>query len=909
MRTLKKALSLVLVLAMVFALAVPGFAADTTKKATSYKDYSKVTNTEAVDVLTAIGVLHGNTDGTFGPEGNFTRAEAATLITYLTLGKTVADALPNTTCKFADVPAWAAKYVQYCANEGIVVGYDAKTFGANDPLTAAQWALMLLKAAGAKGVEEINASNFALATTKLAISTGLATADDMAATFNRDAAAKLALNGLFYSETTTEKEVYKIDVTTDADNSMAAVKSATYATFSEAYLVAKEAANSGDVWTVKSTKTQVKTDSLADKVFKLSCTESTDTLGRKVNTYASTLKTLKDLNLVETAQADYVIDGKITSAKLYSTVGYKVAGYTWTNKTDGTNNSGTGAAAANYAPVSTATSDVFGNTANGTTTYIYINNDAKTVTSCTVNTYVGEVKKVTAAKDGVARFVTLTNGKTFTTDSFAVKDVVLYTVGSDSKVVSMELANVVTGKLTKIATTGTAKTYTVNGTAYAESANAVTGSGFTTANINKEVSFYVDAQGNLIMNKSAAATETNFIFVLANSATKTGDYMTGAVATVDVYGVTNAGEVVTLTADNIDGALTTTSPVAANAKANTLFTYTKNSNGNYSLTAVTSPAATADITKNATTVEYGASDKAVMNSATQYIFITQETNSKTVKNVQTITGNANIATIDVKTTVNGTDYNHAFVAAENGVAKYIFVNTAAATAVTDTTKVVYVNSSKVTTGVEYVDGKETTTYTYANAWTVDGKLANGIVGKTNSLSGLFYINDDNTIGTAISTTTGVITAINGNVVTVKPSTGAAVAYNITDKTAEIFAGEDVELKVGQTVAVKANGTTASNLDVIVVTGDQDTVTFALGTVSSGYTATTTTYELVKGTGVANTVKVTVTGNLTSASTVTLAGADTAAHTLTAAEKVNGSVTLTYTFTAPTSNVTANVTVA
>ena len=30
MRTLKKALSLVLVLAMVFALAVPGFAADTT---------------------------------------------------------------------------------------------------------------------------------------------------------------------------------------------------------------------------------------------------------------------------------------------------------------------------------------------------------------------------------------------------------------------------------------------------------------------------------------------------------------------------------------------------------------------------------------------------------------------------------------------------------------------------------------------------------------------------------------------------------------------------------------------------------------------------------------------------------------------------------------------------------------
>ena len=91
MRTLKKALSLVLVLAMVFALAVPGFAANTAKKASDFKDYSKVTNKEAVDVLTAIGVINGNADGTFAPEGNFTRAEAATLISYLTLGKTVAD--------------------------------------------------------------------------------------------------------------------------------------------------------------------------------------------------------------------------------------------------------------------------------------------------------------------------------------------------------------------------------------------------------------------------------------------------------------------------------------------------------------------------------------------------------------------------------------------------------------------------------------------------------------------------------------------------------------------------------------------------------------------------------------------------------------------------------------------------
>ena len=835
MRTLKKALSLVLVLAMVFALAVPGFAADTTKKATSYKDYSKVTNTEAVDVLTAIGVLHGNTDGTFGPEGNFTRAEAATLITYLTLGKSVADALPNTTCKFADVPAWAAKYVQYCANEGIVVGYDAKTFGANDPLTAAQWALMLLKAAGAKGVEEINADNFALATTKLAVSTGLATPDDMAATFNRDAAAKLALNGLFYSETTAKKDVYTIvaGAVETAGKGIATVDGEKFDSFSEAYLVATNAKQSTDTFKIEKSQDEVKTNSLADKVFKLSTKTETDALGRTVKTYTSTLKSLKDLSVKAVAQADYVIKGAISEKALYNMVGYKAAGYTWTNMVDGVD-----ATNKTIAPSKDKTTN-FQNTANGTVSYVYVDNDKSTVKFCVANTFVGEVKKVTEAKDGEARFVTLTNGVTFTTDNFAAKDVVLYTAKNGTKVAeSMELAQVVTGTLTKIATTGSADTYTVNGTAYAKSAQAVTGAGFEKGNIGKEVSFYVDAQGNLIMNKSAAATATNYIYVVASSGAKTGDYMTGAKATLDAYGVNNAGEVVTLTVDTVG------ETKVESQKANEvtgLYTYTKNSNGNYTIKAE-SAAAAENLAKNDTTVKYDTSKTAVMNSATQYIFITTESaTNKNVKSVQTITGNANIAPIAKE---------NAFVAAENGVAKYVFVNTAAATAVTDTTKVVYVDSSKVTKGIEYVDGKEITTYTYANAWTVDGKLANGIVGKDKDLTGLFYINDDNTIGSEIKdTATGVITAINGNVVTITKDS-KNVYLTITDKTAEIFAAEDVELKVGQSVTYKTNGTVKSNLDVVIVTGDQVTYTLTV----NGDGVTTTAYEVIAGAGVVNTIK-------------------------------------------------------
>ena len=196
MRTLKKALSLVLVLAMVFTLAVPALAVD---KASEFKDYAKVQNKEAVDVLTAIGVINGNADGTFGADAKFTRAQGATMIAYLTLGKTVADALPTSATKFSDVPAnfWGAKYIQYCANEGIINGYGNGKFGPDDELTSAQWALMLLGALGYSSKNEgIGGTGWEIAATRLAMKAGVASADDMVGTMTRDTAAKMAFNTL-----------------------------------------------------------------------------------------------------------------------------------------------------------------------------------------------------------------------------------------------------------------------------------------------------------------------------------------------------------------------------------------------------------------------------------------------------------------------------------------------------------------------------------------------------------------------------------------------------------------------------------------------------------------------------------------------------------------------------------------
>ena len=55
MKNLKKVLSLVLALAMALSLMTAAFAAD----ASDYKDYSKVTYKEAVDVMTAAGIFNG----------------------------------------------------------------------------------------------------------------------------------------------------------------------------------------------------------------------------------------------------------------------------------------------------------------------------------------------------------------------------------------------------------------------------------------------------------------------------------------------------------------------------------------------------------------------------------------------------------------------------------------------------------------------------------------------------------------------------------------------------------------------------------------------------------------------------------------------------------------------------------
>ena len=215
MRTLKKTLSLVLVVAMVLGLCVVGasaynkvedFTDDVSKIGTAYY--------EAVGVLTGIGIIDGMTETAFEPQGNYTREQAAKIIAYMQLGKAKADSLKCTVAPFEDVAAsrWSAGYIAYCVEQGIIDGMTETTFEPTAKLTGFQWAKMLLCAVGFGVNGEFTGSSWSVNTAKVAhtvdlFAGDLAGADHTALT--REQAALYAFNVL----TSVDKVAYSPNVT------------------------------------------------------------------------------------------------------------------------------------------------------------------------------------------------------------------------------------------------------------------------------------------------------------------------------------------------------------------------------------------------------------------------------------------------------------------------------------------------------------------------------------------------------------------------------------------------------------------------------------------------------------------------------------------------------------------------
>ena len=158
---MKKLLALVLALVMTLSLAVVGSNA-------AFKDADKVNETysEAVNVLSGMKVFQGYTDGSFQPKGAITRAEVAAIVYRLYTGD-VADkqaSLYATYNKFSDMDgaAWAKGYIGYCANAGLIKGYDDKTFGPSDKVTGYQALAMILRAVGYDKNDEFTGAQWQL---------------------------------------------------------------------------------------------------------------------------------------------------------------------------------------------------------------------------------------------------------------------------------------------------------------------------------------------------------------------------------------------------------------------------------------------------------------------------------------------------------------------------------------------------------------------------------------------------------------------------------------------------------------------------------------------------------------------------------------------------------------------------
>ena len=168
MRILKRNLAFVLALVMALSLTVSA------ANVKDYKDANDITFVEAVDTLTALGILEGE-DGVFNPTNTLTREQGAKIIAYLMLGQKAADNLTTATAPFNDVAAnrWSAGYVRYCADKGIIGGYGNGNFGPNDQLTATQFAKMLLCAVGYGVNNEFVGGTWESAVNSLALKLGV----------------------------------------------------------------------------------------------------------------------------------------------------------------------------------------------------------------------------------------------------------------------------------------------------------------------------------------------------------------------------------------------------------------------------------------------------------------------------------------------------------------------------------------------------------------------------------------------------------------------------------------------------------------------------------------------------------------------------------------------------------------
>ena len=466
---MKKFLSLVLALVMTMSLVTISAGAK------DFTDDSTINYAEAVDVMSAIGVVGGYADGSFNPQGGLTRGAAAKIICNMILGPTTAGALKADAAPYKDVAVdnTFAGYIAFCAKEGIISGYADGSFRPAAPLTGYAFMKMLLGALGYDAaIEGYTGANWSINVAKRALNIGLdkGLKEEFSGSkaLNREEACLYAFNTLKadmveYDTKGTQITINGVVIASGA--SEAKPVGGKKPLFMDNYF-SKLHGDEDDkddfgrpatTWTWKSKEV----GTYANEA------DATYTAQVKIKDIYSDLKLDKG---IDTDNVTVIVDGKDDDS------------FAITKKDD------------------TKIGD------NGMLTEIFLEKkdkkDPDKITGAKVimiNTYIGEVVDVDEKDD--ERYIdikseTLKDTFSYTTEEFEEDDIVLFTVSymddKDGDVQSVALAEKQTGTLSKIS--GKTK-YTIDGETYSTSATFAKGEGVAA---KKDVDYYLDAYGYII---------------------------------------------------------------------------------------------------------------------------------------------------------------------------------------------------------------------------------------------------------------------------------------------------------------------------------------------------------------------------------------------------------------------------
>ena len=213
MRNLKRALSLVMAMALIVGMMVVSASA----VSSDFTDNDEIDHKEAVNVMVTLNVIDGKEDGSYyDPDGSLTRAEMAKIVAYVMNGGVEPVVGTKLVPTYSDIKGhWAEKYIEYCTSMGIIAGDGAGKFNPGGTLTGEQAAKMFLTAMG------YNANVFGFVGNDWAINVGryaneAGLYDELgditpSATITRDDAAQMAYNAI---QATMMERTWQQDMTT-----------------------------------------------------------------------------------------------------------------------------------------------------------------------------------------------------------------------------------------------------------------------------------------------------------------------------------------------------------------------------------------------------------------------------------------------------------------------------------------------------------------------------------------------------------------------------------------------------------------------------------------------------------------------------------------------------------------------